>query len=164
MADLKASRVLIIATDGFEHDELFVPRQALLDAGAEVTLASIKTDPIQGVKNDSDPTETITPDLTLDQVDAHEATHRDAVDDGIFNSFVRQAQAVLAQIHAQHRFQPDRRTTALAAVVVRLDQCHQLRPRHQTIQVGQKLLPPRRLAARRVLEIGEAGLLFHREG
>jgi protease I len=69
MADLKASRVLILATDGFEHDELFAPRQALLDAGAEVTLASIKTDPIQGVKNDSDPTETITPDLTLDQVD-----------------------------------------------------------------------------------------------
>ena len=59
--------------------------------------------------------------LTLDQVDAHEATHRDAVDDGIFNSFVRQAQAVLAQIHAQHRFQPDRRTTALTAVVVRLN-------------------------------------------
>jgi protease I len=68
MADLN-SRVLILATDGFEHSELFDPRQALLDAGAKVTLASIKTDPIQGVKNDSDPTETITPDLTLDQVD-----------------------------------------------------------------------------------------------
>jgi protease I len=69
MADLKSARVLILATDGFEHSELFDPRQALLDAGAEVTLASIKTDPIQGVKNDSDPTETITPDLTLDQVE-----------------------------------------------------------------------------------------------
>lgn len=69
MADLNSTRVLILATDGFEHSELFDPRQALLDAGAQVTLASIKTDPIQGVKNDSDPTETITPDLTLDQVD-----------------------------------------------------------------------------------------------
>lgn len=69
MADLNAARVLILATDGFEHSELFDPRQALIDAGAQVTLASIKTDPIQGVKNDSDPTETITPDLTLDQVD-----------------------------------------------------------------------------------------------
>ena len=48
MADLSQARVLILATDGFENDELFEPRQALLDAGAKVTLASIKTDPIQG--------------------------------------------------------------------------------------------------------------------
>ncbi|OWK33229.1 type 1 glutamine amidotransferase domain-containing protein [Sphingomonas dokdonensis] len=72
MADLSKARVLILATDGFEDAELFDPRQALLDAGATVTLASIKTDPIQGVKNDSDPTRTITPDLTLDQVDTEE--------------------------------------------------------------------------------------------
>lgn len=69
MADLSQARVLILATDGFEDAELFEPRQALLDAGAQVTLASIKRDPIQGVKHDSDPTRTITPDLTLDQVD-----------------------------------------------------------------------------------------------
>lgn len=72
MADLSKARVLILATDGFEDAELFDPRQALLDAGATVTLASIKTDPIQGVKNDSDPTRTITPDMTLDQVDTEE--------------------------------------------------------------------------------------------
>lgn len=72
MADLSNARVLILATDGFEDAELFEPRQALLDAGATVTLASIKTDPIQGVKNDSDPTRTITPDMTLDQVDTEE--------------------------------------------------------------------------------------------
>ena len=69
MGDLSLGRVLILATDGFEDAELFEPRQALLDAGAQVTLASIKRDPIQGVKHDSDPTRTITPDLTLDQVD-----------------------------------------------------------------------------------------------
>ena len=69
MADLSQARVLMLATDGFEDAELFEPRQALLDAGAQVTLASIKRDPIQGVKHDSDPTRTITPDLTLDQVD-----------------------------------------------------------------------------------------------
>ena len=46
------ARVLILATDGFEQSELFKPRQALIDAGAQVTLASIKTDPIQGVKHD----------------------------------------------------------------------------------------------------------------
>lgn len=72
MADLSQARVLILATDGFEDAELFDPRQALLDAGAQVTLASIKTDPIQGVKNDSDPTRTITPDLTLDEVDTED--------------------------------------------------------------------------------------------
>ena len=72
MADLSRARVLILATDGFEDSELFEPRQALLDAGAQVTLASIKTDPIQGVKHDSDPTRTITPDLTLDQVDTED--------------------------------------------------------------------------------------------
>ena len=72
MSDLSQARVLILATDGFEDSELFEPRQALLDAGAKVTLASNKTDPIQGVKHDSDPTRTITPDLTLDQVDTED--------------------------------------------------------------------------------------------
>lgn len=72
MSDLSQARVLILATDGFEDSELFEPRQALLDAGAKVTLASIKTDPIQGVRHDSDPTRTITPDLTLDQVDTED--------------------------------------------------------------------------------------------
>lgn len=68
MADLFDTHVLILATDGFEQSELFKPRQALLDAGVKVTLASIKTDPIQGVINDSEKAETITPDLTLDEV------------------------------------------------------------------------------------------------
>ncbi len=69
MADLANARVLILATDGFEESELFDPRQALLDAGATVTLASIGTDPIQGVVSDSEPARKITPDLTLDDVD-----------------------------------------------------------------------------------------------
>ena len=72
MADLSQARVLMLAADGFEAVELFGPRQALLDAGVAVTLASIKTDPIQGMKNDVEPVETITPDITLDQVDTEE--------------------------------------------------------------------------------------------
>lgn len=68
MADLSQARVLMLATDGFENDELFLPRQALLDAGAQVTLASIKTDPIQGEKA-GEKADTITPDVTLDQID-----------------------------------------------------------------------------------------------
>lgn len=69
MADLADARVLIIATDGFEQAELYEPRQALLDAGAQVTLASLKTDPIEGVKNDKPTGETITPDTTIGEVD-----------------------------------------------------------------------------------------------
>lgn len=69
MSDLSQARVLILAADMFEDAELFDPRQTLLDAGATVTIASIKKDPIQAVKNDSEPTRTITPDLTLDEVD-----------------------------------------------------------------------------------------------
>lgn len=72
MADLSNARVLIMATDGFEQDELFKPRQALIDAGARVTLASIGTDPIQGMIHDSEKADQITPDLTLDDVDTED--------------------------------------------------------------------------------------------
>ena len=68
MADLSKARILMLATDGFENDELFKPRQALIDAGAKVTLASIKKDPIQGEKA-GEKADKITPDLTLDEVD-----------------------------------------------------------------------------------------------
>lgn len=68
MADLSQARVLMLATDGFENDELFKPRQALIDAGAKVTLASIKTDPIQGEKG-GEKGDTITPDIILEDVD-----------------------------------------------------------------------------------------------
>lgn len=69
MADITHARVLILATDGFEQSELFEPRQALLDLGVKVTLASPANDPIQGMKHDEKGA-TITPDITLDQVDS----------------------------------------------------------------------------------------------
>jgi protease I len=68
MTDLTHAHVLMLATDGFEQDELFKPRQALLDAGAKVTLASPKLDPITGEKG-GEKGESITPDTTIDQVD-----------------------------------------------------------------------------------------------
>jgi len=73
MADLSQAHVLILATDGFEQSELFEPRQALLDAGARVTLASLGTDPIQGMKHD-EKGDTITPDLVLNAVDTEDYT------------------------------------------------------------------------------------------
>jgi len=48
MPAISDARILIIATDGFEDSELLEPRKRLLDAGAEVTLASPKTDSIKG--------------------------------------------------------------------------------------------------------------------
>jgi protease I len=63
------SRVLIVATDGFEEWELFGPRQILQERGAEVVLASLKTDPIQATVHD-DPGKTIRPDLTVDEANA----------------------------------------------------------------------------------------------
>jgi protease I len=61
------SRVLIVATDGFEEWELFGPREILQERGAEVVLASLKRDPIQATVHD-DPGKTIRPDLTIEEV------------------------------------------------------------------------------------------------
>jgi len=73
VTDLSHAHVLIVATNGFEQSELFEPRQALLDAGVKVTLASLSTDPIQGMKHD-EKGDTITPDLTVDDVDTQDYT------------------------------------------------------------------------------------------
>ena len=66
MPQISNARVLIVATDGFEEWELFGPRQMLQQRGAEVLLASLKRDPIQGTVHD-EPGKTITPDMTIDQ-------------------------------------------------------------------------------------------------
>jgi protease I len=66
MPQIPDSRVLIVATDGFEEWELFGPRQILQQRGAEVVLASLKRNPIQATVHD-DPGKTIRPDLTIDE-------------------------------------------------------------------------------------------------
>jgi protease I len=63
------SRILIVATDGFEEWELFGPRELLQKRGAEVVLASLKRDPIQATIHD-DPGKTIRPDLTIDEANS----------------------------------------------------------------------------------------------
>ena len=65
------SRILIVATDGFEEWELFGPREILSKRGAEVVLASLKRDPIQATIHD-DPGKTIRPDLTVDEAKAED--------------------------------------------------------------------------------------------
>jgi protease I len=71
MVDLSKARVLMLATDGFEQSELFEPRRALLDAGAEVTLASLKPDPITGEKG-GEKGESITPDTVIAEVETRD--------------------------------------------------------------------------------------------
>lgn len=68
MTDLSHVRVLMMATNGFEQDELMLPRQALIDAGAQVTLAALDTAPITGEKG-GEKGESITPDTTVNEVD-----------------------------------------------------------------------------------------------
>lgn len=69
MPRIPDTRVLIVATDGFEEWELFGPRQILQEKGADVVLASLTLDPIQATVHD-DPGRTIKPDLTIDQANA----------------------------------------------------------------------------------------------
>ena len=69
MPEISNSRVLIVATDGFEESELFGPREILLERGADVKLASPDLKPIQATVHD-DPGKTIRPDMTIDQAHA----------------------------------------------------------------------------------------------
>lgn len=71
MPQIPNSRVLIVATDGFEEWELFGPREKLMKRGAEVVLASPKRDPIQATVHD-DPGKTIRPDMTVDEAEAED--------------------------------------------------------------------------------------------
>ena len=64
---LDGKKVAILATDGFEQSELFEPRHVLMQAGAEVTVVSLKPGEIQGMQH-HDKGETIRVDKTLDQV------------------------------------------------------------------------------------------------
>jgi protease I len=67
MPQIPNSRILIVATDGFEEWELFGPREILQKRGAEVVLASLSTDPIEATVHDK-PGKNIRPDLTVDEV------------------------------------------------------------------------------------------------
>lgn len=69
MSDLTGKTVAIIATDFFEEAELVQPRDALREAGATVRIYSTGTDPIQAVEGDTNPTQKVEVDGTLDDLD-----------------------------------------------------------------------------------------------
>ncbi len=77
MSKLAGVRVAVIATDGFEEHELTEPVKALKDAGAEVTIVSIKDGQIQGVRSDMNKTVKIDVDRVIGEVspDGFDAVH-----------------------------------------------------------------------------------------
>jgi protease I len=52
MADIKGRRIAVLATDGVEEVELTQPIEALKQAGAHVTLVSLKRGDIQAMEQD----------------------------------------------------------------------------------------------------------------
>ena len=72
MSELTDFRVAVLATDGFEESELTEPVKALRDAGAQVTILSLETGEIQGVRHDLDKTVRVKVDRTIRDVDAEQ--------------------------------------------------------------------------------------------
>src|SRR6267378_7647808 len=72
MSKLTDFRVAVLANDGFEETELTEPVKALRDAGAQVTIASIKPGQIQGVRHDLDKTIKVKVDRTIADLSAEE--------------------------------------------------------------------------------------------
>ena len=71
MPDIADSKILIVATDGFEESELFGPREILIGHGADVRLASPELRPIQATVHD-DPGKTIRPDMVIEDARAED--------------------------------------------------------------------------------------------
>jgi len=67
MTNLNQTKVLILATNGFQEDEMFSPLEAMKSQGADVHLASFDTNPISAGESDS---RKIAPDMTFDHVQA----------------------------------------------------------------------------------------------
>jgi protease I len=68
---LDGIKVAILATDGFEQSELFEPKKALEEAGAEVKIVSLKAGEIKGW-NEKDWGDSIGVDLTVAEADAND--------------------------------------------------------------------------------------------
>src|SRR5437588_12971750 len=72
MPELTDFRVAVLATDGFEESELMDPVKALKEAGAQVTILSLKPGQIQGVRHDLDKTVKVKVDRAIRDVSTEE--------------------------------------------------------------------------------------------
>jgi protease I len=68
MNKLEGLKIAILAADGFEQSELFEPKKALEEAGAETFVVSLKSGDIKGWKH-TDWSESIAVDVTVDEAD-----------------------------------------------------------------------------------------------
>lgn len=68
---LEGKKIAILATDGFEQSELFEPKKALENAGAKVSIVSLKSGKIKGW-DENDWGDTIGVDLTVDDANAQD--------------------------------------------------------------------------------------------
>jgi protease I len=71
MTDISKSRILIMASDGFEQSELLVPLEKLKAAGATVHVATPDNKPIKGW-NKKDWGETVKSDRAIDDVSVND--------------------------------------------------------------------------------------------
>lgn len=71
MPEISQAKVLILATNGFEQDELLVPQRKLKEAGAQVDVVAPEKGQIRGWKL-TDWGESVTVDKSLDEVNADE--------------------------------------------------------------------------------------------
>ncbi len=69
MRSIRQAKILIMATDGFEESELFVPLEKLRAAGATVQIAALKAGDIKGW-NKTDWGKSVTADMAIDAADA----------------------------------------------------------------------------------------------
>src|SRR6478736_2009222 len=69
MTHLTGKTVAIIVSDFVEEPELIEPRNRLQDGGATVRIYSVSGEPVQLVRGDTDPTQKVDVDGTLDDLD-----------------------------------------------------------------------------------------------
>lgn len=107
------TRVLIIATDGYEQSELTEPRRRLEDAGISTEIASLEEGEIRGWK-DKDWGDSVSVDLTVKDVDASrydglllpggqmnpDILRMDKTTIGLVRDFVQSGKPVAAICHA----------------------------------------------------------------
>jgi protease I len=68
--DLSGHKVLAVVTNyGVEQDELVVPLEHLRDAGAEVTVAAAKDEPVRTLVGDKNPGKTVEPTAQLADIE-----------------------------------------------------------------------------------------------
>lgn len=112
MTDIKHQRVAVLATDGFEQAELTEPVKALKAEGAQVTIVSLKSGEIQGMKH-HDKGDKTKVDLDLSQAKAEDfdalvlpggvanpdtlRTHKEAID--FIKGFVSEKKPIAAICH-----------------------------------------------------------------